>query len=197
MERYRISAACCRILLHCHSRPERGHFAGLRGAVSGSVRSKCRPRRPCSSPTPPPVAAAPSLSMAARPRPPWWTPPAAAARFRISPPPRWCCWCSCFSPDPLSYLPSAVLATIVFLIGLELIDHRGLVEIYRKTPTGIWGCDCHRGDGGVRRSGSGNPVGDGAVIAPTCPPQLSPQHRWWFSTTSTTVGDWKRPHRAR
>ena len=39
-----------------------------------------------------------------------------------------------FLTRPLSFLPSAVLATIVFLIGLQLIDYRGLVEIYRKTP---------------------------------------------------------------
>jgi sulfate permease, SulP family len=39
-----------------------------------------------------------------------------------------------FLTRPLSFLPSAVLATIVFLIGVKLIDRRGLVEIYRKTP---------------------------------------------------------------
>src|SRR5262249_38674409 len=31
-------------------------------------------------------------------------------------------------------LPNAVLAAIVFLIGIKLIDYRGMVDIYRKTP---------------------------------------------------------------
>ena len=36
-----------------------------------------------------------------------------------------------FLTRPLSYLPNAVLAVIVFLIGVKLIDHRGLAEIRR------------------------------------------------------------------
>jgi high affinity sulfate transporter 1 len=39
-----------------------------------------------------------------------------------------------FLTRPLSYLPNAVLAAIVFLIGVKLVDHRGLAEIYRKRP---------------------------------------------------------------
>jgi high affinity sulfate transporter 1 len=39
-----------------------------------------------------------------------------------------------FLTRPLSYLPDVVLATIVFLIGVKLIDIRGLKEIYRKKP---------------------------------------------------------------
>jgi MFS superfamily sulfate permease-like transporter len=39
-----------------------------------------------------------------------------------------------FLTGPLSYLPRAVLAAIVFLIGLKLIDYRGLAEIARKKP---------------------------------------------------------------
>jgi high affinity sulfate transporter 1 len=39
-----------------------------------------------------------------------------------------------FLTGPLSYLPHAVLAAIVFLIGLKLIDFRGLAEIARKKP---------------------------------------------------------------
>ena len=35
---------------------------------------------------------------------------------------------------PLSFLPSAVLAAIVFLIGVKLIDHRGLAAIRRAAP---------------------------------------------------------------
>jgi high affinity sulfate transporter 1 len=39
-----------------------------------------------------------------------------------------------FLTKPLSYLPHAVLAAIVFLIGVKLIDFRGLAEILRKRP---------------------------------------------------------------
>jgi high affinity sulfate transporter 1 len=39
-----------------------------------------------------------------------------------------------FMTRPLSYLPHAVLAAIVFLIGVKLIDYRGLAEISRKKP---------------------------------------------------------------
>jgi len=39
-----------------------------------------------------------------------------------------------FLTKPLSYLPNAVLAAIVFLIGIKLIDARGLADIYRKKP---------------------------------------------------------------
>lgn len=39
-----------------------------------------------------------------------------------------------FLTRPLSHLPNAVLAAIVFLVGLKLIDWRGLGEIRRKTP---------------------------------------------------------------
>lgn len=40
-----------------------------------------------------------------------------------------------FLTKPLSYLPSSVLAAIVFMIGVKLIDHRGLAEISRVSPT--------------------------------------------------------------
>jgi high affinity sulfate transporter 1 len=39
-----------------------------------------------------------------------------------------------FLTGPLSYLPHAVLGAIVFLIGIKLIDYRGLAEISRKKP---------------------------------------------------------------
>jgi MFS superfamily sulfate permease-like transporter len=39
-----------------------------------------------------------------------------------------------FLTGPLSYLPNAVLAAIVFLIGVKLIDHRGLADILRVRP---------------------------------------------------------------
>jgi SulP family sulfate permease len=39
-----------------------------------------------------------------------------------------------FLTRPLSFLPEAVLAAIVFLIGIKLVDHRGLAEIRRERP---------------------------------------------------------------
>jgi sulfate permease, SulP family len=39
-----------------------------------------------------------------------------------------------FLTRPLSFLPNAVLSAIVFLIGIKLVDHRGLAEIHRKKP---------------------------------------------------------------
>jgi MFS superfamily sulfate permease-like transporter len=39
-----------------------------------------------------------------------------------------------FFTRPLSFLPNAVLAAIVFLIGLKLVDFRGLAEIRRSKP---------------------------------------------------------------
>jgi MFS superfamily sulfate permease-like transporter len=40
-----------------------------------------------------------------------------------------------FLTQPLSFLPNAVLAAIVFLIGVKLIDHRGLAEIRRVSSS--------------------------------------------------------------
>ena len=40
-----------------------------------------------------------------------------------------------FFTKPLSYLPNSVLAAIVFMIGVKLIDLRGLSEIRRVAPT--------------------------------------------------------------
>jgi MFS superfamily sulfate permease-like transporter len=39
-----------------------------------------------------------------------------------------------FLTKPLGYLPNAVLAAIVFLIGVKLIDYRGMADIYQKSP---------------------------------------------------------------
>jgi MFS superfamily sulfate permease-like transporter len=36
-----------------------------------------------------------------------------------------------FLTAPIQYLPQAVLSSVVFLIGLELVDHRGMARIYR------------------------------------------------------------------
>ena len=39
-----------------------------------------------------------------------------------------------FLTKPLSFLPNPVLSAIVFMIGVKLVDHRGLAEIRRKKP---------------------------------------------------------------
>jgi SulP family sulfate permease len=39
-----------------------------------------------------------------------------------------------FLTVPLSYMPNAVLAAVVFLIGLKLIDYRGMSSIYQVRP---------------------------------------------------------------
>jgi sulfate permease, SulP family len=43
-----------------------------------------------------------------------------------------------FMTGPLSRLPEAVLATIVFLIGVHLVKVRPLAEIYRRSPEEFW-----------------------------------------------------------
>jgi high affinity sulfate transporter 1 len=39
-----------------------------------------------------------------------------------------------FLTGPLSYMPNAVLASVVFIIGLRLIDYRGMADILRLRP---------------------------------------------------------------
>jgi len=43
-----------------------------------------------------------------------------------------------FLTAPLAYMPEAVLSAIVFLIGLELIDMRGMKKIYAERPWEFW-----------------------------------------------------------
>jgi MFS superfamily sulfate permease-like transporter len=40
-----------------------------------------------------------------------------------------------FLTKPLGFLPNTVLAAIVFLIGVKLIDYRGLAEFRRAAPS--------------------------------------------------------------
>ncbi len=39
-----------------------------------------------------------------------------------------------FLTEPFSYLPTAVLSSVVFLIGLRLVDTRGMTALYRQRP---------------------------------------------------------------
>ena len=43
-----------------------------------------------------------------------------------------------FLTRPLSYLPQAVLSAVVFLIGLKLIDIRGMRDIYKRRRSEFW-----------------------------------------------------------
>ena len=43
-----------------------------------------------------------------------------------------------FLTKPLAYLPESVLAAVVFLIGVELIDIKGLHRVYRERPYEFW-----------------------------------------------------------
>ena len=43
-----------------------------------------------------------------------------------------------FLTAPLAYLPTAALSTVVFLIGLELIDLRGMRRIHAERPWEFW-----------------------------------------------------------
>ena len=39
-----------------------------------------------------------------------------------------------FLTGPLAYMPNAVLAAVVFLIGLRLVDYRGMADVFRLRP---------------------------------------------------------------
>jgi high affinity sulfate transporter 1 len=43
-----------------------------------------------------------------------------------------------FLTGPLAYMPEAVLSAVVFLIGLELIDIKGMMQIYSERPWEFW-----------------------------------------------------------
>jgi sulfate permease, SulP family len=43
-----------------------------------------------------------------------------------------------FLTGPLSYMPSAVLSTVVFVIGIELIDIKGMRRIFFERPWEFW-----------------------------------------------------------
>ena len=43
-----------------------------------------------------------------------------------------------FLTKPLAYMPNAVLASVVFLIGLELVDAKGMRKILAQRPVEFW-----------------------------------------------------------
>ena len=49
-----------------------------------------------------------------------------------------------FLTKPLAYMPNAVLAAVVFLIGVELVDVKGMRAILRARPVEFWVALRHR-----------------------------------------------------
>jgi sulfate permease, SulP family len=43
-----------------------------------------------------------------------------------------------FLTKPLAYMPNAVLASVVFLIGIELVDIKGMRKIFAQRPVEFW-----------------------------------------------------------
>jgi high affinity sulfate transporter 1 len=43
-----------------------------------------------------------------------------------------------FLTGPLAHLPVAVLSAVVFLIGVELVDYRGMKRVFRERPYEFW-----------------------------------------------------------
>jgi sulfate permease, SulP family len=43
-----------------------------------------------------------------------------------------------FFTAPLAYLPEAVLSSVVFLIGVDLVDGKGMLKIFRERPWEFW-----------------------------------------------------------
>lgn len=43
-----------------------------------------------------------------------------------------------FFTGPLTYMPSAVLSAVVFLIGLQLVDIRGMHKVWSQRPNEFW-----------------------------------------------------------
>jgi high affinity sulfate transporter 1 len=43
-----------------------------------------------------------------------------------------------FLTQPLAYMPEAVLSSVVFLIGIELVDYKGMRRIYVERPVEFW-----------------------------------------------------------
>ncbi len=73
-----------------------------------------------------------------------------------------------FLTKPLQYLPNCVLSSVVFLIGLKLIDIKGMREIYRLVENEFWVAapDRDRRHRGRRRAGD-HPR-DVALAYPAC-----------------------------
>ena len=68
-----------------------------------------------------------------------------------------------FLTVPLSYMPNAVLASVVFLIGVALIDVQGMRKIASAAAGRVRGGRDHRGRRRDRRRRAGDHPGDAAL----------------------------------
>ena len=71
-----------------------------------------------------------------------------------------------FLTVPLSYMPNAVLAAVVFLIGLKLVDRLGMASIYSGSAGRVRGRARHGGDRRHGRRGAGHHPRHRAVAGP-------------------------------
>ena len=112
-------------------RPERGDLARLRRQVRRQLRRERRPHRARPGQRRGRASRARSSSTAARRRPRWSTAPVAGASSPSSTTGVVVLVVLLFLTGPLAYMPNAVLAAVVFLIGIRLIDYHGMADIYR------------------------------------------------------------------
>ena len=82
-----------------------------------------------------------------------------------------------FLTVPLSYMPSAVLASVVFLIGIELINYKGMYRIYRLRPGEFAVAVITAFVVVAVGVDAGHPAGDGAVGHRAPVPQLCAARR--------------------
>ncbi len=75
---------------------------------------------------------------AARPRPRCWQATAVAARLSSLATVAVVAIVLLFLTVPLSYMPEAVLSSVVFLIGVELVDALGMRQIFAQRPAEFW-----------------------------------------------------------
>ena len=77
-----------------------------------------------------------------------------------------------FLTGPLAGMPTAVLSAVVFLIGVELIDVKGMRQIVDPTSVGILGGIDHGRSSGRRRSRARHSACYGAVTYRACEEKL-------------------------
>ena len=80
-----------------------------------------------------------------------------------------------FLTGPLSYMPEAVLAAIVFLIGLDLIDLKGMKQIFVAGPLRVLGGPDHHRRGGTGGRRARHHPRHGAVAARPRAAGVSPE----------------------
>ena len=85
-----------------------------------------------------------------------------------------------FLTKPLSYMPEAVLAAVVFLIGVKLVDVKGMRDGAAPPPGRVRGRAGHRGHRRLRRRRAGHRPGDRCCRSwPTCATATGPTTVCW------------------